>query len=189
MSECLQVNSEWLKWVRTSLHYSEEQVGKKLRIKPEKVKKGEETGKISYDNLKEISKLYGVGSLIFFNDNTPPNKIEEVPDFRTIKNQSTDKTPEIYKEIRNARNKRKTLLKYMEELEINPITFQKINLNNEDLIDYINNIFNISKSKLSSFNIDNWIHEFENKGILIFQFYNIPVSEVRGFTFSYNNYQ
>lgn len=186
MSDVLQVNQQWLKWIRTSLHYSEEQVGKKLRIKPDRVREWEKTGEISYDKLKKISELYGVGSLIFFNDDAPPKEIDNVPDFRTQKNINTDKTPELYKIIRDSKNKRQTILNYMEDLEIQPIDFKTTTENKSNLINYLNEYLDISKSKIQSFKINEWITELENKGILIFQFYNIPISEARGFAFSFD---
>lgn len=85
-TEVIKVNNQWLKWARKTLKYTKKEVSTKLNKKVEDVEQWEKTGELSYNELKKISQLYDVSSLFFLN-NTPPSEIiEEIVDFRTIKN-------------------------------------------------------------------------------------------------------
>lgn len=184
MTETLKVNPDRLKWMRNSLTYTQKEVGKKLRIKPEKLEKWENTGEIPYDKLEKLSELYGTSTLFFFNKKKPPS-IQEIPDYRTTKNKQTEKTPEILKEIKKAKTRRKIILSLQEEM--NTLTPFKYKTNNkEKCVEIIQKTLNIDNVKLK-YTFKDWLKEFETLNILVFQFYNIPVHIVRGYALYYEN--
>ena len=117
-TEVIKVNNQWLKWARKTLKYTKKEVSTKLNKKVEDVEQWEKTGELSYNELKKISQLYDVSSLFFLN-NTPPSEIiDEIVDFRTIKNKKTNNTPEILKEIKHAKYRRKLILDLQKQLEL-----------------------------------------------------------------------
>lgn len=189
MLSILKTNKDWLVWARKSVHYDKNTVAKKIGVKKETIEKWEDTGEIQYKHLAKLSKIYKQAPFIFFNSNNPVYE-KELPDFRTIKNKEITETSKISFELRNAKFKRETLLNLEEENSdfTNP-EFKLKNYNyksKEEIIDFLNNILEMSNTKRSTFNLNNWIRKIENFGILIFQFYNISPKDLRGYAIYYD---
>lgn len=183
-TETVTVNKDWLIWARKSVHYDKETVAKKLKIKKERLDEWETTGEISFKNLRKLSKIYEYPSALFFNLNDPVYE-EEMPDFRTMNNKTIPITPEISFELRNAKRKREILLDIEEEDEefiIPEFKYKEYDYNsNEEVIDIITDILKINNAKRRHMNLDYWINEVEKLGVLVFQFYNIPPKDLRGY--------
>lgn len=185
-TEVIKVNNQWLKWARKTLKYTKKEVSTKLNKKVEDVEQWEKTGELSYNELKKISQLYDVSSLFFLN-NTPPSEIiDEIVDFRTIKNKKTNNTPEILKEIKHAKYRRKLILDLQKQLELtNKYKYDNICTTSEECIETIKKRFDINNIKLN-YSFEKWIKLFESYNILIFQFYRIPTTSIRGYALHYD---
>lgn len=187
-TEILQANKNWLIWARKSVNYDKEAVAQKMHINKEKINNWENTGEITYSQLMKFSEICKIAPHMFFNSNDP---IDEKPiiDFRTLKNKKIEISPQIIFEIRNAKNKRETLLDIEEEIEdfhIEKFKLKDYNCKNkEEVINILDNVLEMSNAKRSHKNLDYWINEIEKLGILIFQFYGIPPEDLRGYVLYY----
>ncbi|MBE6487442.1 MAG: ImmA/IrrE family metallo-endopeptidase, partial [Methanosphaera stadtmanae] len=189
MTDCIEVNPEWIIWSRKSLNYTIESASKKLKIKESTLEKWEETGILTYKNINKLANVYDVSPLLFLN-NTPPPKIEQyVKDYRTMNDKRILSSPEILKEIKHAKRKRQLLLDIAEKLD-KDLTFPYY-LNKKEskktLVDIIKDSLDVNADKLNNYTIDQWIREFEKLNILIFKFYNIKSEDIKGYAF--NNQQ
>ncbi len=188
-TEVIQANKNWLKWARESAHYDKEEVAKKMKVKEDTLDNWEETGQIQYAQLIELSKIYRIAPHMFFNGKDP--EPEEKPvDFRTIKNKKAELTPDIVFELRNAKARRETLLDIEEEDEdfvIPDFKLKGYDVNTVDeAIEVINEVIRLNTVRRKKFSIDDWIAEVEKLGILVFQFYKIKPSELRGYAIYYD---
>ena len=188
-TEVIQANKNWLVWARESVNYDKKTVAQKMKIKEEILDNWEKTGQLEYANIIELSKIYHITPHMFFNGKDP--KPEEKPvDFRTIKNKKAELTPDIVFELRNAKNKRETLLDIEEDDDDFKIPEFKLKdyscRTEEDAIDIINNALGMSNAKRTTHKLDYWIKKIEELGVLVFQFYGIPPEELRGYTIYYD---
>ena len=188
-TESVQANKNWLIWARESAHFDKEYVAKRMKVKKETLDNWEETGQIQYAQLIELSKIYHIAPHMFFNGKDP--KPEEKPvDFRTIKNKKAELTPSIVFELRNAKNKRETLLDIEEEDDDFKIPDFKLKdyscRTEEEAIEIINNALGMSNAKRTTYKLDYWIKKIEELGILVFQFYGIAPEELRGYAIYYD---
>lgn len=188
-TEVIQANKNWLKWARESAYYDKEEVAKKMKVKVDTLDNWEETGQLQYAQLIELSKIYHIAPHMFFNGKDP--KPEEKPaDFRTIKNKKAELTPDIVFELRNAKNKRETLLDIEEDDDDFKIPEFKLKdfscKTEEEAIEVINNALGMSNAKRTTHKLDYWIKKIEELGVLVFQFYGIPPEDLRGYAIYYD---
>ena len=185
MTEIIKINQQWLKYARESLKYTKKEVSRELNKNVSTIEQWEKTGEIPYNELEKIAKLYDVNSLFFLN-NTPPTKIKnEIVDFRTIKNKETSNTPEILKEIKHANYRRELILDLQEQLNITNKKKYNMNCNtSEECIRTIKSLFNINNNK-RNYTFEKWVKLFESADILIFQFYGLPPTSIRGYALYY----
>lgn len=186
MSQIIEVNPEWIIWSRKSLNYTTESASKKLKIKESTLKEQESTGILTYKNINKLANLYDVSPLLFLN-NTPPPKIEQfIKDYRTMNDKRILSNPDILKEIKHAKRKRLFLLEIAEKLNKNLEFkfYQEKTRNKTDIINIIKDSLDINAVKLNTYNVDQWIREFESLNILIFKFYNIKPEDINGYAFN-----
>ena len=186
MTECIEINPEWIIWSRKSLNYTLESASKKLKIKESTLAKWEETGVLTYKNMNKLAKAYDVSPLLFLN-NTPPPKIEQyVKDYRTMNDKRIKSSPEILKEIKHAKRKRLLLLEIADKLDkdLSFKYYQNDKKSKTQIVDIIRESLEINADKLNNYSVDDWIKEFESLNILIFKFYNIRPDDINGYAFN-----
>lgn len=186
MVQNIEVNPEWIIWSRKSLNYSVELASKKLKIKKSTLEEWESTGHLTYKNLNKLANLYDVSPLLFLNNSTPPKIEQYIKDYRTMNDKRILSSPEILKEIKHAKRKRLLLLDIAESLN-KDLTFkyyQNEKLNKNKIIDIIKDSLDINAVKLNNYTVEEWIREFESMNILIFKFYNIKPTDIKGYAFT-----
>ncbi len=186
MVQNIEVNPEWIIWSRKSLNYSVDLASKKLKIKKSTLEEWESTGHLTYKNLNKLANLYDVSPLLFLNNSTPPKIEQYIKDYRTMNDKRILSSPEILKEIKHAKRKRLLLLDIAESLN-KDLTFkyyQNEKLNKNKIIDIIKDSLDINAVKLNNYTVEEWIREFESMNILIFKFYNIKPTDIKGYAFT-----
>ena len=188
-AELIQANKNWLVWARESVNYDKKTVAHKMGIKEETLDDWEKTGQLEYVNIIELSKIYHISPHMFFNGNDPKEE-KEIADFRTFNNEKVKASPKIIFELRNARNKRETLLDIEEEDDdfiIPEFKLKEASCKNEnEVIPVINDALKMSNAKRLTHNLDYWIKKVEELGVLVFQFYGISPEELRGYAIYYD---
>lgn len=188
-TEVIQANKNWLVWARESVNYDKKTVAQKMKIKEETLDNWEKTGQLEYANIIELSKIYHIAPHMFFNGNDPKEE-KQIADFRTVNNEKRKPSPKIIFELRNAKNKRETLLDIEEEDDdfiIPEFKLKDFSCNNEkEAIQIINDALEMSNAKRTTHNLGDWIKKVEELGILVFQFYGIPPEELRGYAIYYD---
>jgi Zn-dependent peptidase ImmA (M78 family) len=180
----LSTNNEWLVWARKTACYDKETIAKKLNISIETIKQWEETGEIEYKNLLKLAKEYKRPTMMFFSRSKPKYE-KETTFFRTINNINKPITPKIAFEIRHAKFRRENLLRIEKEVidyEIPKFTLK--NLRNEDFKKIpitLNDKLEMNNIHIKKEKIGHWIKKIESLGILVFEFYNINIDEMRGY--------
>ena len=186
MTQCIEVNPEWIIWSRKSLNYTIESASKKLKIKESTLEEWETNGILTYKNINRLANLYDVSPLLFLN-NTPPPEIEQyIKDYRTMNDKRILSSPDILKEIKHAKRKRMLLLDIAEKLnkDLSFAYYNEDKLDKDSVVNLIKDSLNINADKLNNYTVDQWIREFESLNILIFKFYNIKVEEIKGYAFN-----
>ena len=187
-TEVIQANKNWLIWARESVNYDKKTVAHKMKIKEETLDAWEKTGQLKYADILELSKIYHISPHMFFNGKDPENE-KQIADFRTFQNEKAKPSPNIVFELRNAKNKRETLLDIEEEDDdfiLPEFKLRNTSCKNEaEAIQIINNILEMSNAKRITFKLEHWIKKVEELGVLVFQFYGIPPEELRGYALYY----
>lgn len=187
-TETLNVNTKWLKWARTSVKYEKEDVANKLNVSPEKITEWEETGKLTQNELIALSDVYEVSPYTFFDGNDPVYE-KEIPDFRTINSKKINITPEIMFELRRAKENRETLLDFEDDFDDFKFPLFSLNTINSDdpniVAENIRDLLGMSRAN-SHINLDYWINLIESLGVLVFEFYNIELEQLRGYALYYD---
>lgn len=188
-TEILQTNKNWLIWARKSAHFDKKTVANKMGINQKEIEEWENTGKITHKDLIKLSDIYHIAPFMFFNNNEPVYE-KEISDFRTKNNAKVEINDKIVFEIRNAKNKRQTLLNLEEEHE--DITIPDFKLKDYQCNDAgeasntLIKILEISNAKRTTYKLEDWITKIEKLGILVFQFYNITPNDLRGYALYYD---
>ncbi|MBE6512463.1 MAG: ImmA/IrrE family metallo-endopeptidase [Methanobrevibacter olleyae] len=188
-TEVIQANKNWLVWARESVNYDKKTVAQKMRIKEETLDNWEKTGQLKYNDIIKLSKIYHIAPHLFFNANDP---VYEKPfaDFRTVKNKKVKSSSKIVFELRNAKARRETLLDIEEDDEdfiIPDFKLKDCNVNTiDEAIEAINNFVRLNTARRKNFTTDDWIIQIEKLGILVFQFYEIPPEDLRGYVIYYD---
>ena len=186
MTQYIEINPEWIIWSRKSLNYSVELASKKLKIHESTLQEWEKTGILTYKNINKLANIYDVSPLLFLN-NTPPPKIEQyVKDYRTMNDKRLISRPEILKEIKHAKRKRRLLLDIAYTLgkDMSFKYYQEKTRNKKEIVNIIRDSLGVNAVKLNTYTVDQWIREFESLNILIFKFYNIKPEEIKGYAFN-----
>lgn len=187
-TEVIQANKNWLVWARESVNYDKKTVAQIMKIKEETLDNWEKTGQLKYTDIIELSKIYHIAPHMFFNGKDPKEE-KQIADFRTVKNEKRNPSPKIIFELRNAKNKRETLLDIEEEDDDFIIPEFKLKdyscKNEKEAIQIINDALEMSNAKRTTHKLDYWIRKVEELGVLVFQFYGIPPEELRGYAIYY----
>ncbi|WP_066971656.1 XRE family transcriptional regulator [Methanobrevibacter filiformis] len=185
----LKTNGEWLVWARKTAHYKTEKIAKRISKTSETIKKWENNGEISFNNLSKLAHEYQRPTTIFFNDDKPVYE-NEPPNFRTEGSEKMTITPRIAFEIRKARSRRETLLNLEEEsddFEIPLFPFKNFQVEDINKIpELLSDFLGYKPRSRASIGLDHWIDKVESLGLLVFQFYDIKPSELRGYALYYD---
>ncbi|MDR3062760.1 MAG: ImmA/IrrE family metallo-endopeptidase [Methanobrevibacter sp.] len=185
----LKTNKEWLVWARKTAHYKTEDIAKIISKPPETIKEWENTGEISFNDLSKLAHEYQRPTTIFFNDDNP-EKESDPPNFRTEGSQKMTITPQIAFEIRKARSRRETLLNLeddSEDFEIPLFPFKKFQVDDNNKIPELLSDFLGYRPISGAYpKLEHWINKVESLGLLVFQFYDIEPSELRGYALYYD---
>jgi len=191
----VKINPNILIWARKSAKYEIEEISQKMEMdsnEMEKLEKGEKT--LTYVQLLKLAEYYQRPAMLFFNPNMPPFEPDTLHDFRTLPKKTDKKiSPKVTFELRSARARRENVISLDDLDEYEIPTF---NLNAQLTDDITSLAYDIRKSiKLSKARqdtlknpskfLDYCISQFENLGILVFQFYGIKSEEMRGYAISY----
>lgn len=188
-TDIIQTNKNWLVWARKSVNYDEETVAQKMNINKEKIRDWERTGKITYSQLIKLSEICQVAPHMFFSKADPVYE-KPIVDFRTLENKKIEISPDINFELRNAKNKRETLLDIEDESEDFHVKEFKLKdyscTSSDDVVNILNNVLEMSNAKRNQRKLNYWISKMEDLGILVFQFYGIPPKDLRGYVLYYD---
>ncbi|MDO9626541.1 MAG: ImmA/IrrE family metallo-endopeptidase [Methanobacteriaceae archaeon] len=180
----LQANNDWLVWARKTAYYDIDKIAEEMNVSSDQIIEWENTGKIEYDDLVNLAKHYKRPPMIFFNTNKPAEK-EPIQDFRTFDGKKVKITPQISFELRSAEVRRKKLLHLEEEsndYQIPKFALSDINIKDPVEIGYfIRNEIGMNSANMKRRDLNHWIKEVENLGILVFQFYKIEPDDIRGY--------
>lgn len=92
-------------------------------------------------------------------------------------------------ELRRARQKRETLLNLIEDLDdvsVPEFSFKNYHYNNlHETSDDLKKVFNIKRKNYHN-ELSYWINIVESLGILVFEFYGISLSDLRGYALYYD---
>lgn len=181
----LEANNDWLVWARKTAYYDVDNIAEKMKVSSDQIEEWESTGEIEYDDLVKLAKHYQRPPMIFFNLNEP-HHIQPINDFRSIKGKKIKITPEISFELRNADVRRRKLLNLeSESKEFSVPKFELPNLDNKDsneIAYFIRDKIGMNSAKSKRRDLDYWIKQIESLGILIFQFYGLEPTEIRGYS-------
>ncbi|MDR3223211.1 MAG: XRE family transcriptional regulator [Methanobrevibacter sp.] len=188
-SSKLKTNGNWLTWARKMSDYKIDAIAKKMKVDLNTVSQWEKTGDIDYDNLIKLSNHYNRSPMLFFNINNPDLKEQTTPDFRTKGDKKEKLSFDIIKVLQNANNKRENLISLEEELDDYEFPIFQLNSSTENvnkLAEYVRKIIGMKKSQIDVIKsqekaLDHWIGKIEKLGVLIFQFYDVKISEMRGY--------
>lgn len=70
--ELIKVNHEWLIYWRKKRGYTQKDVATHLQKNQLRIIEWEKTGLLTYEEISDLAELYNVGSLAFFNNESPP---------------------------------------------------------------------------------------------------------------------
>lgn len=185
----LKTNREWLVWARKTAHYKTEDIAKKINKTPETINKWETTGKISFDDLETLADEYQRPTTIFFNDDEPIYE-NDPPNFRTLGSKKIPITPQIAFEIRKAKSRRNILLNLEEDLDdfqIPHFPFENFQIKDiKKVSGLLRDFLGYKPRSRSSRDLMHWINKAESSGLLVFEFYDIDPSDLRGYALYYN---
>ena len=156
-----------------------------MDVDTETIKKWESTGEINYNKLLKLADYYHRPLATFFNINEPVYS-NFIPDLRTIDSKKKYKiSPEFSLEIRNANLRRDKLINLEKESDNFTIPYFKLKdiktKDSKEISEIINDNLGINQNVRRHRNLDYWMNQVENLGILVFQFYKIDPEDVRGY--------
>jgi Zn-dependent peptidase ImmA (M78 family)/DNA-binding XRE family transcriptional regulator len=185
----LQVNKDWLIWARKKANISKTSLAHKMNVTEETVTYWEKTGRLDYNTLSKLAKIYNKSPVLFFSKDKPKYK-NPYPDYRTLEKYNKGITGEILFELKNASYKRNKLLqleKEHEDLKLRQQLIQDIKIEDKNkTIKSIKELLNYDNYKFLLFTFSDLVEIIESLGVLVFQFYNISLEDLRGFALNYN---
>jgi transcriptional regulator with XRE-family HTH domain len=184
----LKTNGKWLTWARKMSNIQKIDVAKKMKVDLKTLDQWEKTGQIDHDNLIQLSNHYNRSPMMFFNVNNPSQKIS-IPDFRTKGSKKKELSIQIINELQKTNIKRENLLSLEDELD--DYEFLVFNLNSntkniKELAEFVREKIGMNKALIDTLTnqdkaLESWIKKVEELGVLIFQFYDIDIEEMRGY--------
>lgn len=182
-----------LAWARRTAGLDLAQAGKRTRVKPEKLEAWEAgDGHPSMAQMKRIAEVYKRPLAIFYLP-APPRDFKAMRDFRRLLTDLDHEfSPELLLEMRRARYRREVALELAKELdEVRPGLPVRAELSEdpENVALEIRRWVGVSIAKQAASPSEgaafqSWKSTLEAKGILVFQFPHVAVSEARGFSIS-----
>ncbi len=177
-------------WARESAGYSVEDAAKRIQIKPAKLLATEAgESRITVRQLRALSEFYK-RPLAFFYLPSPPEKEQELHDFRRHhETQVKPLSPNLKLEIRKARFRREKAIEIYDELDAVPERFTLRASTTEDvkaIAERIRNFLGVTIEQQTAFKneysaLNTWRDVVESRGVLVFQA-SLKKSEIRGFS-------
>lgn len=190
------VEPEMLSWGRQYARLPRELAAKKAKIKLDKLEAIESGATAaSLAQVRKLAHTYQVPFGVFFLPSPPQTHIPEPRDFRRIAGQqATSISPELWAEYRAAYERREILLDITsDELDQFPVFGAKAKPSEDPevvglrLREYLGITLDVQADWATRDRAFFWMRSSaEAKGVLVFQFASVPVSEARGFAISEN---
>lgn len=181
------INRDILIWAREESGYSEEELAKKIQVKPERITAWQDGADLpTMPQLRKLAKVLKRSPAVFYLDKVPEHS-QVLPDFRSHPEDNKISALSLYY-IRLTKIRREYAIELADELEEIPNTdfpVGKISDNPEKTAQNIRDYFSLSFDlQIKSRTTDNFYKEcqkgIENRDILIFQTERVPLGEFRG---------
>lgn len=184
------INPELLIWARDTSGLSFDDAAQKLKVSSERLTEWESGGvKPTVIQLRDIARVYRRPFAAFYLP-APPTTFRVPHDFRTLKDGDAAVTPSMRSELRRIAFQRQLATELVEPGESNPVNFLgSVNLSDEVETTALRarQILGVDLAEQTSWGGDygsfnGWRSAFEELGVLIFQFEDVEVGDLRGFS-------